>query len=129
MRWFSLFFLFVFLLLLCFFLFQDRSISHQSLWYFQEAEASLLKGCIEEGEVLLQQGLFLLYRSLHDQEDLDILPLFGRGKEVYLLARDQKGELREVTEGLFLLLFQSIQKILNEREKENSSCINIPTCV
>lgn len=96
----------------------------QSQEAFSKAEESIGTGRISQGEVHLQRGLLVLYQTLQAIEDSeereDIVEVFHMGEDLYLRL-EAKGELREITEGLFYLLTERLVDLLlreESRERE-----------
>lgn len=94
---------------------------HQVQSYFQQAEASLSQGRIHEGERLLQQGLFLLHVAVPKaQNPAAVLATFSAGEDLYLKLKNERGELRELTEGLFQILREFLQDLLEEEGEKST---------
>ncbi len=100
------------------------SVISQSQQYLGASEELLITGDLPQAEDQLQLGLLHLSQALYylwEEKEIDndlreVIGAYQKGEEIFLtLKQNNRGELREITVRLFLLLQQKIEEIVSKK--------------
>ena len=100
------------------------SVISQSQQYLGASEELLITGDLPQAEDQLQLGLLHLSQALYylwEEKEIDndlreVIGAYQQGEEIFLiLKQNNRGELREITVRLFLLLQQKIEEIVSKK--------------